>query len=416
MGLKERIKRQPRPVQEITLSEKHFKLRLALVITFIVIGVAAFVFGVISLGDEDPGWYRIAVTGTTPSLGDEMVLMYRLGSGDMSVAKENNAVAKAYTDASIYMYRLFHPSETLAGTRNVATVNEGVNSTVTVDEPLYEAFSLVKKYGDRSIFLAPIYLYCENLFSAENDYVAEEYDPARSEETAELFRAIAAFASDPESVDITLLGDNRVRLSVSEEYLAFAEKNEFSVFVDFYRLKNAFAADYIADKLIEAGFTSGALSTGDGFSRNLDDSGIGFAVNVYDKDENGGVTAAAQITYSGRRAFCTMRNFFADASDIYFYEYENGDTATAFIDTASGLPKSAVNSLTVYSDGRSCAELALSVSRVYIADELDTDALSSLARDGIHYVYCKGGFVHYSDENIALGVSRSGEYTPKLDK
>lgn len=410
------MKHQPRPAQEVELSGKHFKLRLALVITFIVIGVTAFVFGVISLRDEEPGWYRIAVSDPAPSLGDEMVLMYRLGTGDMPVGKENDAVSKVYSDASVYMYRLFHPSETLAGTRNVASVNEGANTVITVDAPLYEAFSLVKKYGDRSIFLAPIYLYYENLFGAENDFVAEEYDPARSEEIAALFREIAAFAVDPASVDITLLGENKVMLSVSEEYLAFAKENDFSVFVDFFRLKNAFAADYIADKLIEAGFTSGALSTGDGFSRNLDDSGIEFAVNIYDKSEEKGVLAAAQITYSGRRSFCTMRNFFADSSDIYFYEYENGDTVTAYIDTGSGLCKSAMSSLTLYSDSRSCAELALSASPIYISDEPDAELLSSLSQDGIYYVYCKGGLVHYSDGKASIGVAQTYGYSPKLDK
>ena len=59
-------------------------------------------------------------------------------------------------------------------------------------------------------------------------------------------------------------------MSVSDDYLAFAEKNFISDFIDFSWMKNAFITDYVADVMIDNGYTLGSLTSYDGFTRNLD--------------------------------------------------------------------------------------------------------------------------------------------------
>lgn len=71
-------------------------------------------------------------------------------------------------------------------------------------------------------------------------------------------------------MNVELLGGNQVKLSVSDDYLAFAEKNFISDFIDFSWMKNAFITDYVADVMIDNGYTLGSLTSYDGFTRNLD--------------------------------------------------------------------------------------------------------------------------------------------------
>ena len=52
---------------------------------------------------------------------------------------------------------------------------------------------------------------------------------------------------------VELLGENRVKLTVSESYLAFIREYEIDTLADFSWMRNAFAADYIARVLQEDG-------------------------------------------------------------------------------------------------------------------------------------------------------------------
>lgn len=55
-----------------------------------------------------------------------------------------------------------------------------------------------------------------NLFQCKEDYETASFDPEQNEVLREEFAVIADFAADPEAVDLKLLGENQVRLEVSE--------------------------------------------------------------------------------------------------------------------------------------------------------------------------------------------------------
>lgn len=61
-----------------------------------------------------------------------------------------------------------------------------------------------------------------------------DFDPYQNEEIAAYFAEISAFAQDEHAVQIELLGENRIKLFVSEEYLAYASEEGISDFIDFY--------------------------------------------------------------------------------------------------------------------------------------------------------------------------------------
>ena len=81
------------------------------------------------------------------------------------------------------------------------------------------------------------------------------YDPRLSEEVAAEYAEIATYANNPEMVDIKLLGDNKIQLYVSEEYLTYAEENYITDYIDFHYHQiqnlqyslNIYYADYKAD-------------------------------------------------------------------------------------------------------------------------------------------------------------------------
>ena len=101
------------------------------------------------------------------------------------------------------------------------------------------------------------------------------------------FDDISAFAQDKHAVQIELLGENRIKLFVSEEYLAYASEEGISDFIDFYWMANAFIVDYIADTMRANGFVRGSVSSYDGFVRNLDDlSGSEYAFNIFNRVGN----------------------------------------------------------------------------------------------------------------------------------
>ena len=64
----------------------------------------------------------------------------------------------------------------------------------------------------------------DEIFFCEDDSQLVHYDPRMNEEVAAEYAKIAAFANNPEMVDVKLLGENRIQLYVSEEYLAYAKE------------------------------------------------------------------------------------------------------------------------------------------------------------------------------------------------
>ena len=216
------------------------------------------------------------------------------------------------------------------------------------------------------------------------------------------YAACAAYGNDPASVELELLGEGQVCLHVSEKYLAFAQEEEITDFIDFGWMKNAFILDYLADTLAEHNFTNAVLSSYDGFVRNLDERDTVLGFNIFDRMPEG-VLPAAVMQYAGRRCFVSLRDYpVGSQDDRRYYEMEDGRVLTAYLDPADGLAKCAVQGLTAYSDTLSCGELALRMAPVYVAESLDETALTALAEEGIFTLRCKDDAVLYTDPDAIL--------------
>ncbi|MDE6620610.1 MAG: hypothetical protein K2K74_09030 [Lachnospiraceae bacterium] len=414
-----RNENHPKPVKRIELFEGFPKSRFVLTIVLILIGVCALGYSVMSFLTVDTGWATIEAGSSEANCSNELIFQYYLGAGDKSATVEKKAVNILYTEAAEKAYQLFHTSQGFAGVNNLYYINQHPNEEIEVDEVLYEAFSMIKKHGNRAIYLAPVYAQYDNLFGCNDDAETINFDPCQNDEIVEYFAEIISFAENQDAIDIELLGGHKIKLVVSAAYLDYAAEIGFAEFVDFYWMKNAFIVDYIADTMKANGFVFGSISSYDGFVRNLDEaSGLEYAFNIFDRDGKS-VYQAGVMRYNHAMSIVYLRSYPANNSLDWqhYYVFRNGEIRTAYVDVADGYCKSAVDSLVSYSQNSSCAEVLLQVMPVYINDYFDAEKLMKLVPGGIYSIYCENNRILYNESSLVLtdlydenGIQYTAEY------
>ena len=396
------FRKNPNRPQTIELSEANKKPRLILICILVVIAAVAFTVGVMSFVKGDPGWRTIEVTTGEVNCSEEFVFQYYFPSTRGAASAANKQIVSMYTEATQKAYWLFNADETHEEIKNVAYLNQHPNEAVEVDPVLYNALTLLTDGGNRMLYLAEVYSQYDNIFLSETDNEAAAWDPARNEETKVYVNQILMFSNDSAHVSLELLGNNQVRLTVSDAYLTFADENEFTNFIDFHWTKNAFIIDYFAQLMIDAGYTDGYIGSYDGFTRNLMASEESFSFNVFDRLENE-INLVARMEYREPMSIVFLRNYpMAKLDDWHYYIYADGTGATAYIDPADGLSKTAGANLVSYSPDASCTEILLDMMPAYISDSLDEGILQSMREQGIYSIWCKDKAVCYNDADLQL--------------
>ena len=284
-----------------------------------------------------------------------------------------------------------------AGNNTVSlyTVSTNPNQTVTVEPILYRALERFCATGSRAIYYGPLYSRYYALFASQYDEAAAEYDPARSSDAGAFAAQIAAFAQNPDQIDLELLGENQVRLNVGKEYLAYARENELDTLLDFGFVKNAFVIDAVADALTDAGLTGAVLTSTDGFSRSLCQGSFG--VNLLEATDSGYRQAAA-AAYNGPRSVAALRAFPVDSSDaLRFYTYEDGTVCPPVLDETTGLLTAANDNLVLFGDG-SVGDLALQAMQ----------ALSHWDLEGLSCLYSRENEVYCTDKTVEVSQLFAG--------
>ncbi|MBD5549934.1 MAG: hypothetical protein HDQ96_01980 [Lachnospiraceae bacterium] len=399
----------PKPVNKIDLSAEHGRLRLILAVIFLVAGASFIAISVSNLSSKDSGWNEIEVNSSELNCSDDFVFLYCLGEDGVSAKTENKELTALYSDAAEYAFQMFTNDVEYENVHNIYYISRHPNEEMEIDDVLYQAFSLIRESGDRSLYLAPVYEQYDGLFYCTEEYQAAEYDPYLNQDVADYYASIARFANDAQMIDLELLGENRICLRVAEEYLTFASENEIESFIDFYWMKNAFIADYLAQEILSAGYSRGCISSVDGFTRNLDHSGELYAYTFYDRADSM-VYPAANIQYSGPSGIVYLHDYALNSAQLLFYAYSDGEIRTPYLDTGDGFCKSACSDLACYSSALGCSEILLRMMPVYIADTLQKDSLTELTGEGIFSIYSENGKVCYNDADLKLTLLQSNEY------
>lgn len=387
------------PVKKITLSESNPKLRVIAIVVCLLIAGAALAIGLTGLLNRDSGWQVVESTSSQRNLSGEFILRYDFSRSGANAPADRRTLSQLYTEVMEHAYAVFSTAE--VGSGGLADINASPNEAVAVDPVLYDALETVRRSGSRYLYLAPAYVEYNRVFRAETPEIAAQYDPSRDAELAGYLRQIASFASNPAHVNVELLGENRVCLQVSEDYLAFAETNEIDGFLDFGWTKNAFVTDYVAEQMLQKGYTAGYITSYDGFTRNLDDAGS-YSINVFSRLDNA-VNLPAVLEYTGPVSLVVLKDYGMTEQDSRRYRaLPDGSVVTAMLDPADGRSKSAVHDLLCCSKELSCAELLLQAAPYYVADMWDSNALQTLEEKGIHAVWSEDTVLHRTDAELRL--------------
>ena len=390
------------PVQKIELSDKNIKLRLAAAVLFLIVAVAAITYGIIGFLKGETGWREIEVYSSAGvTCGEDFVFLYEVDSQE-SVSTNVRLVTTLYSNAAKTAYEIFNADVEIEGVANLWYINHHPNEEIMVDEALYNALSQVSYDGGRWIYLGPVYSIYDNLFYMSSSDGAVDFDPRLNPAIGELFQEICRFAEDSEAVNLEIMGNNTIKLKVSEEYLAFAEAEELEDFIDFYWLKNAFIVDYLTDRLLAAGYNHGVISSYDGFVRCLDDRGTVFSYQLYHEQE--GVAVLSEVMeYTGPCSFVTFRSYPLNGLDYRRYLLlSDGSVRTPYLSTVDGLDRCSIEELTVYACHIGCAEIALKAASWYIADELQENTLASLTETGIYTAYWESGEIRNNGPLLSI--------------
>lgn len=387
-----------RPVERIELNEEHVSRRLILAAALLLLGVGLLVYSFIQFLNPQTEWTTItANSGGGPSGGEDFSLIYQPGAGGSSASAERKGVTVLYTSLARKAFELFHADQDFDGVVNIYTINRRPNEVLEVDPGLYAAISTVVDSGSRAIYLGPVYSRYFNLFLCQDDVQLIDFDPRLSEDVAAEYREVCAYANDPDAIDLELLGENKVRLKVSEDYLAYAEAGEIEDFIGFSWMTNAFAADFIADGLISQGYAHGVLTSYDGFCRNLDRGDTGYTLPLYSRQGNK-VYTGVDWHYQGPGAVVSLRDYpLNDRDRGRFYTLRAGERRTPYLDPADGFCRNALPELTCYSGELGCGAVLLAMLPVYVAEEFDAGQLDGLKSQGIESLYWEGFELNCTD-------------------
>lgn len=404
-----------KPVTRIDLSGEHFTLRWILVVLLLAVGATCLVVGITSLMETEAGWTAVEVSSTEVNCSMDFQLYYELGASGESATVENKVLTTLYSAATEDAYLIFSAHSGKNGVNNVKYLNEHPNEIVTVHETLYDAFELIVQYDNRNIFMAPVNVEYNRIFSANSDVEAAGFDPAKNADVKAYTGELASYANDPEKINIELLGENQVRLNIAQDYLDFAQNEEIVTFVDFSWMTNAFIIDYIADVLVDSGYTNGYLSSYDGFTRNLDTrADTTYHLNIFD-NLDGTVYVPAVMSYSEPISMVYLRSYPMSTEDKWhYYRFENGDVVSIFTDPADGMSKCSTNDLVSYSYASGCAEMLMKLIPVFIAEDFSVEELNVLANEGICSVWSEGRKICYNDEDLVLEIDEADSAYSKV--
>lgn len=394
-------------VREVELSDKYVKLRAAAAVIFLIIGAAAIAYGVSQIFAVEKGWQEIEASASATSCAGDFTLLYDIGAGDVSARVESRELKALWSRLTTDGEKIFDPRNEYDGVGNLASLNAHPNETVELEPALYAALELLERYGDRTAYLGPAFGRYDNVFSCTGDWQLPDYDPVSGQDMRELYGKVAAFASDPDSVSVELLGDNKARLKVSQTYLDFLENEGLEGTVDLYWMRNAFLADYMAGELRAAGYTKAVISSYDGFVRNIDTRETSFGLDVLDT-QNGVLTGAAHMDYQGALTVAAYRAFPVIREDARrLYVTEKGEIRTPYLRLADGLPGTSTDSLTVYSRTMTCAELMLETAPLFTGDTLTPQDLAAM--QNCHALWPDGDTVYATDPDAQLKAGEGYE-------
>ena len=199
---------------------------------------------------------------------------------------------------------------------------------------------------------------------------------------------------------LELLGDNKVRLQISEEYAAFARENEIENFIDFHWMRNAFIIDYFAQLCLDKGYTDGYFVSWDGYTRNLSE-GTDFSFNLFNRVDST-IFPAGTMVYNVPTAIVALRDYPMLQRDSVYYYTDSRGVISCHLDPEDGVNRCATTYLVCYSTTLGCADILMEMAPVYITAEFDEQALNGLAETGIQSIWFENFVIRHTQKDLRV--------------
>lgn len=389
-----------RPVfREIFISDKNRKLRIILLCVFLGIAVVAIGAGITDFLNVDPGWQEVEALADGVNCAQDFTFQYCFSNKGSEATLIQKDLVTMYSKATEKSYWMFTPDQPDEQNSNIYAINHSLGEEVSVDPVLYDALCAMEESGCRYLYLGPVYAYYDNIFYSADEAQAQYWDPAEPE-NAQYLQELASFVRDENAVQLELLGDNKVRLQVSEEYAAFARENEIENFIDFHWMRNAFIIDYFAQLCLDKGYTDGYFVSWDGYTRNLSD-GTDFSFNLFNRmDET--IYPAGVMVYNVPAAIVALRDYPMLSRDSAHYYTDSQGVISCHLDPEDGVNRCAATDLVSYSTKLGCADILMEMAPVYVASALEEGELAGLQDKGIESIWFENFVIRHTQKDVRI--------------
>lgn len=410
--------RDNRPAEQPSLREgmstRNVIIRVILLAGFLALATFAIGTGLHEMLSTQATWQTVEATGIETSWAADFTFLYDFSAVEGDPGAHRRVLGNLYSEASRTGYRLFSPEVREEGFYNVGYLNAHPNEEVSVEPGLFPALELVSIAEDRHVFTAPAEREYEGLLSSGDDAQAAYVDPRKNPETLAWLKELSRFQQDPAHVRLDVTGEGKIRLTVSQEYLKFAEDYGLDTLFDFGIFQNAFLVDYLAEEISARGYRAGYLCSFDGFTRNLDDRGVAYEQNLFHR-QGREICMPAKISYTGPKSIVVFRDYPLSGKDQWhYYVYENGETVSLYLDPADGLCKSTLPELTAYSGDLSCGELVVKLADLYISDTFQQEKLAKKMDGQMDVLWFSGSDLCYTGNPPELLDADSGYALKKV--
>ncbi len=319
---------------KLQVSEKHIKLRIAIVAVAFVVAVAAFTIGVVSIGKKTPGYQTIEakVDADTILANKTVVFKYWLDGSTNEIKRGIRGLEAAYTPILLTIYKELDPQKTYSGVVNLASLNQNQGQELTVSAQLYEvlrdAYRRTLEKKDFNMFAGALYGEWQSILILDDPFY---FDPLITRSQADRIDEIVKAVSDLNNFKLEFLDDAKhtVRFSVSDYYRQLCCDYEIEApALDLNVLRDAYMIRCMASSLAAAGYTEGYLATSEGLVLNMrKSSSLGYELHTLEK---GNDTVYATLDVQGAFSGSTITAFGMGTPYHYVLRagYSEGKTET----------------------------------------------------------------------------------------
>lgn len=342
---------------------KHIELYVIGFIIAIAVAVIAFTYGCKYSGALDPGYYEIEIVASeeVPGYAKDFTYVCYFDGSSREISDLQNTYKQLYCSELMNLYACLDDENEYTHYKSIAVINNHPNEEVEVSSLTYEvltdAYQKTSENENYSVFAGPLYSFWEEQMSTVRKSEQIENDPINNIENATYLAKVATYVASKDHVDLKFLGNNKVKLVVSDEYVNYLKENKREAsFVSLNILKNSYIIERLSDYLNTNNLDRGIVYTDDGLlsqHKRLDKAQNYAFYTLLKQEDKRYVTNIASITgYLPSSASC-FRNFQVNSDYVNrYYDFEKDGVIyyrSLNINIKTGIPTNYLLSSSIYS-------------------------------------------------------------------